>query len=259
MRYRPAEGLFRSAVAFSFLLCLAGAVLVAESRPASALSEIKREEVPPSTSGRSGETAPPNVTAPVPLPDPIVSPRNPEGQPQGGDDEEDFQLDDSDSAEEKNAPTPEVSHDFNALPEPVRRMRELIMEAAASGDIERLRPLVGSGETMTQLSLGGITGDPIQFMKELSGDSEGQEILAILYEVLDTGYVHLEPGTDDDMYVWPYFFAVPLDELDERQRFELFKIVTAGDYEDMKNYGSYIFYRVGISPEGKWLFFVAGD
>ena len=36
------------------------------------------------------------------------------------------------------------------------------------------------------------------------------------------------------MYVWPYFFAVPLDRLTPRQRVELFKIVTAGDYEDMK-------------------------
>ena len=35
--------------------------------------------------------------------------------------------------------------------------------------------------------------------------------------------------------------------------------MTAGDYEDMKNYGAYIFYRVGITPAGKWAFFVAGD
>jgi hypothetical protein len=27
----------------------------------------------------------------------------------------------------------------------------------------------------------------------------------------------------------------------------------------MKNYGAYIFYRSGITPEGRWQFFVAGD
>ena len=27
----------------------------------------------------------------------------------------------------------------------------------------------------------------------------------------------------------------------------------------MKTYGTYIFYRVGITPEGRWAFFVAGD
>ena len=40
---------------------------------------------------------------------------------------------------------------------------------------------------------------------------------------------------------------------------ELFKIVTAGDYDEMENYGSYIFYRVGITPEGRWVFFLAGE
>jgi hypothetical protein len=40
---------------------------------------------------------------------------------------------------------------------------------------------------------------------------------------------------------------------------ELFKIVTAGDYEDMKTYDAYVFYRVGITSQGRWAFFVAGD
>lgn len=112
---------------------------------------------------------------------------------------------------------------------------------------------------MTQLSLGAIDGDPIKFVKELSGDSEGQEILAIMEEVLNAGFVHLDAGTAEEIYVWPYFFAIPLDKLTAPQRVELFKIVTAGDYEDMKTYGTYIFYRVGITPDGKWSFFVAGD
>ena len=78
-------------------------------------------------------------------------------------------------------------------------------------------------------------------------------------EVLSAGFVHLEAGTPSELYVWPYFFGIPLDKLDPRQRVELFKIVTAGDYEDMKTFGTYIFYRVGITPEGRWAFFVAGD
>jgi hypothetical protein len=62
----------------------------------------------------------------------------------------------------------------------------------------------------------------------------------------------------EEIYVWPYFFVVPLEELDPRQRVELFKLVTAGDYEDMKAYGGYIFYRTGIMPDGRWAFFIAG-
>jgi hypothetical protein len=52
---------------------------------------------------------------------------------------------------------------------------------------------------------------------------------------------------------------MPLSRLDARQRVELFKIITAGDYEDMKTFDAYVFYRVGITPQGRWAFFVAGD
>lgn len=208
--------------------------------------EIQREELPPpveaTEEGAEETTTPPRVT--VPLPDPIVIPQTPAA-------EETF--------EEPDEPVPDILYDVELLPEPVRRMRALIMEACLSGDIEQLRTLIGIGENGIQLSFGAVSGDPIDFLRELSGDEQGQEILAILYEVLAAGYVRLDEGEPGEMYVWPYFFAVPLEQLDARQRVELFKLVTAGDYEDMKNYGAYIFYRAGISPEGRWLFFVAGD
>lgn len=230
------------------LLTLA-AVLMA---PASAwaLSEIQREELPPPAGSEEAETPPPPPPTgmPVPLPDPIVIPRDPALTPPEGEEQE-----------EQEQAAPEVFYDIELLPEPTRRMRALIMEACLTGDVEQLRPLISAGDHSTQLSFSTLEGDPVDFLRELSGDDQGQEILAILYEVLAAGYVLLDEGQPDAMYVWPYFFAVPLEQLDGRQRVELFKLVTAGDYEDMKNYGAYIFYRVGISPEGRWLFFVAGD
>lgn len=153
----------------------------------------------------------------------------------------------------------QFSDDVADLPAPVRQMRELIMEAARSGDPERLRPLIGSGSDTTRLSLADIEGDPIDYFKSISGDPEGHEMLAILLEVFEAGYARFDAGTDSELYVWPYFFAKPLDALTQEQRVELFKLVTAGDYEDMLGFGAYIFFRAGITPEGRWLFFVAGD
>lgn len=154
---------------------------------------------------------------------------------------------------------PEIQRDLSVLPFPTRRMHELILEATLEGDIEKLRALIGAGDSATQLSLGEIEGDPIDYLKEQSGDAQGHELLAILEEVLQAGFVHLDPGTENELFVWPYFFAFPLDKLDDRQRVELFRIVTFGDYQDMRDFGGYIFYRVGISPTGRWQFFVAGD
>lgn len=225
-----------------------------------ALSEIKREDVPaaPAPDTSTGEDAEP--AGPVPMPDPIrrlplpAAPSVPE--PGAGEQNGEPTVP---ATESEPAETPAIRHDVENLPEPVRRMREKIMEACRGGDLEALRPLIGMSPETTQFSLGESDQDPIAFLKEISGDGEGQEILAILYEVLDAGFVQLDVGTPRELYVWPYFFAVPLEGLNAAQRVELFKIVTAGDYEDMKTYGAYNFYRVGISPEGEWVFFVAGD
>ncbi len=153
----------------------------------------------------------------------------------------------------------EISYDLEALPFPARRMHQLILEATKSGDIEKLRPYIGTGESMTMLSLGGFEGDPIDFLREEAGDTNGHEIMAILEEILEAGYVHLDKGTDRELFVWPYFFAYPLDKLTDPQMVELFRIVTYGDFQDMKDFGGYIFYRAGITPSGRWTFFVAGD
>lgn len=238
--------------------------------PAWALSEIKRDEIPaPVTPAPPADDAAKDGST-VPMPDPVGTKPPAASQPASPeDDQQPQQVDPNAPAEEDaaptrpqvepNAPLPEVFYDLGKLPEPVRRMHDLIVEACKSGDIEKLRPLVGQGDSMTQLSLTDIDGDAITFLKSLSGDTDGQEILAIMEEVLNAGFVHLDVGTPQELYVWPYFFALPLDKLDARQRVELFKIVTAGDYDDMKQFGAYIFYRVGITPEGKWAFFVAGD
>ena len=234
---------------------------------AFALSEIKPDE-----------TAPPEVTDPTPLPDltpdrsgevpmpnPVRPPQNtapPDGGPAQTQPTEPDELDTADPARphvDPDAAVPEIIYDLSRLPGPTRRMRELILEATKSGDIDKLRPLLGMGDGATTLSFGGVEGDLIEFLKQQSGDGEGHEILAILEEVLEAGFVHIDAGKPEELYVWPYFFAVPIEKLTPPQRVELFRIVTAGDYEDMKNYGAYIFYRVGITPEGRWMFFVAGD
>jgi hypothetical protein len=175
--------------------------------------------------------------------------------------------DDAAPAEEKPAgevapgpslPPPKIEYDVTKLPAPVRRLRGQIIEAASTGDIEKLKPIIeANGEAPSF----GFTEseDPLAYLKAQAGDPEGREILAILLEVIEAGYVHVDVGTTEEMYIWPYFARYPLDKLTGPQMVELFKILTAGDYEDMKTYGTYLFYRVGITPNGVWKYFIAGD
>ncbi|KAB2860309.1 MAG: hypothetical protein F9K43_23055, partial [Bauldia sp.] len=237
MAERSATGAKQAGTArHAWALLLAGLLVLvpAAIAPAWALSEIQQGDVPATPPDDSIEKEPLPPVDPVPLPDPVSPPASvgeepatdPAAPATPAEEGETEGEDGSDAARpeiDPNAPIPEIHYDLGALPEPVRRMHGLIVEAAKSGEMERLRPLVGTGDDTTQFALGGIDGDPIAFLKELSGDDGGQEILAILEEVLEAGYVHLDAGTSEELYVWPYFFAVPLERLTPPQRVELFK------------------------------------
>ena len=76
---------------------------------------------------------------------------------------------------------------------------------------------------------------------------------------MEAGHAHLYPGSSEGHYLWPYYAAYPTDQLTPQQRVDMFKLLTAGDYSDMQDIGSYFFFRLGISERGEWIFFVAGD
>jgi len=159
------------------------------------------------------------------------------------------------NGKQKNA-SAEVVRDLSRLPEPVRKKREEILAAARSGDLAKAALLVKADETA--ISFGGDT-DAADFWKRTFKDSDGVEALALLTEILEMPFAHLYKGGAQEMFVWPYFHAVNLEKLTPAQRVELFRLVTAYDFREMQKFGSYNFFRAGIAPDGRWMFFVAGD
>jgi hypothetical protein len=164
----------------------------------------------------------------------------------------------SEPAERVDAALPTILRSEADMPPPVLATRQKLIDAAKSGDLEKLRVLMQEQPEPPAVSLGD-PGDPIEYLKALSADADGREILAILLEVMEMGFSHVGEGTEEEFYVWPYFAEYPLEALTPEQLVELFTLLTAADYEDMKSYGSYTFFRVGISPDGSWRFFLAGD
>jgi hypothetical protein len=156
------------------------------------------------------------------------------------------------------ATPPEAISDLSRLPEKVRQTRARILEAARSGDLNKVATVMQSNELAPVFSFGGEK-NPVEFWRSSYPDSDGLEALAILIELLELPFVHLDRGTPQEMYVWPYFYSVPLRQLTSEQKVELFRLVTGSDWREMLDFGAYIFFRVGISPDGVWHFFVAGD
>src|SRR5690242_889717 len=115
------------------------------------------------------------------------------------------------------APTPEVIADLSQLPEPVARTRERILAAARTGELRRLVTVMQSGETLPIFSLSSGQ-DPITYWRSNYPDSDGIEILATLIDILETPAVHVDAGSPQEMYVWPYFARMSLKSLTPAQR-----------------------------------------
>jgi hypothetical protein len=189
---------------------------------------------------------PPPVAAPKPLPPVRLPPITSAAKPYGR------------AGTRPGQKISDVLTDVSRLPTPVARMRARIIEAARTGELDKVLTVMQTNETMPIFSFANER-DPVAYWRANYPESGGLEVLSILLEILDMGFVHVDAGTPQDMYVWPYFAYVPLKELTPAQKVELFKIVTGSDYRAMQDFGAYIFYRLGIAPDGTWHFFVSGE
>jgi hypothetical protein len=149
---------------------------------------------------------------------------------------------------------PQALYDFNALPDPVKRMLEAIAAAAQTGEIEKMRPVLESNELKPMVATTHVD-DPIALWKKQSADGSGRDVLAAMLDVMSSGYARVGQG-QDEMYVWPYFAETGLSALTPAQEVELYRIVPTQIATAMKKSGKYSYYRLGIAPTGVWHYFL---
>lgn len=138
------------------------------------------------------------------------------------------------------------------LPSAVAATRDEIATAARACDYERLGELAAAGSSEFSFTFGAAQ-DPAEFWRQ--AEAEGQEPLRFLVELLARPY-RAEPPT----YVWPSAYSYPSwAEVPESDRRALRPLYGDEDMRHFEAFGSYVGYRIGISSEGEWLFFVAGD
>lgn len=139
-----------------------------------------------------------------------------------------------------------------SLPAVVIDVRDDIMALAAMCDFEGLEALAAAG-FVTSFGGGGA-----EAFAEWEAAEEGK--LGLLQQILNMSFAEQVSGDGQTYYLWPAAFAhdrwedIPKEHLEE-----LKAIYTDEELEQLSGFGSYAGWRTGITIDGDWMFFVAGD
>jgi hypothetical protein len=151
-----------------------------------------------------------------------------------------------------------VSDNLDFLPQAVREKREQLIAAAKSGDILQLK-LIFDAEPAPPTVSYGDPDDPIAYLKSESADGEGIEILAILRNLLDAPYAAMDGG-DGTLYIWPYLAVMEdLSKLTPDQLVDGYRVAGYETFNQQREYGGWLYWRVFMNERGELQAFVAGD
>lgn len=168
-----------------------------------------------------------------------------------------------------SSPTPAVSDDCSAdslgedVPEPdglpadVAVMRKEILKAAVRCDYALLDGLARRGDPTFSYSFGEASAGPGLRPGEYWREQErsGEPLLATMVKLLGLpfGTTTVEQTT---YYVWPSAATPSARDGDWRA---LERAFPAEEVEEWRTEDGYLGYRLGITSDGDWRYFVAGD
>ena len=145
--------------------------------------------------------------------------------------------------------------DAGLLPARVAAMREKILEACASGDIDKLRPAIERNEVMP---LFGRAGDrpknfatALDFLRARSFDGKGRETLLLLEAVFSAPFAKVTRGPHVG-YQGPAFALLPPETIDVEQRAAMLRCVSFADLARSSAGGAPVYHRGEIGEDGTW-------
>jgi hypothetical protein len=139
----------------------------------------------------------------------------------------------------------------DGLPEVVARARDAIALAAVSCDLVALESLADPDFVS---SFGG--GD---FSNILEWEENGRGELDTLVQLFDTRYA-VQQFPEMTLYLWPAAFVYESwDEIPDADLEDIIEIFGEGEVDMLAQFGVYAGWRIGITADGDWRFFVAGD
>jgi len=146
-----------------------------------------------------------------------------------------------------------IGQGSSGLPPAVTEMRDAIIAAARTGNIEELMIPIQWNELPPDFGEHSVK-DTLASWKKHSPDGTGHEWLARLINLLESPYAVVRQGRDVEnakIYIWPAFAELPLDKLPPKLNVELHRIVSPPEAARMKKSG-YDGYALAIGADGTW-------
>ncbi len=113
-----------------------------------------------------------------------------------------------------------------------------------------------NAETSTDFhySFGGEYKDGFVGFLKLSEKDEGESAFDIISTLLRLPYALRE-----NLYTWPSVFTTEPSKWTPEDITMMKIFLTDKQIEDYRQYGGYVYYRMGITSQGDWTFYLAGD
>jgi hypothetical protein len=141
------------------------------------------------------------------------------------------------------------------LPALVVAMRADLLGASTACDFALLGAMAETNGT--SFTFGGGS-NPAAYWRDL--EANGETPLANMVQLFNLEPALFDVGEGNVFYVWPAVYALPdWSDATEAQRQELAGIFGLDQLAGWDSFGGYVGYRVGITTDGRWSFFVAGD
>ena len=140
------------------------------------------------------------------------------------------------------------------LPPMVELMRMTIAQAAHDCDFDMLEGLAFAfgAEFVYSFDEPTVGGCPALFWRGL--ENGGENVASTLARLLEMPYAEM-----DGLYVWPSAALLPWSELPVAARESLRRSFGDTQVSFWDELGTYMDYRIGISEEGDWRFFIPSD
>ena len=144
--------------------------------------------------------------------------------------------------------TPQLAYQ-EGLPEQVEQKRQSIYRAAYDKNYDKLAI---EAESDLSYSFGG--SEENGFIDYLKNKENSQELLSTITKLLELPYVK-----HSNIYTWPSVFTKEPKDWTEEDIAQMNIFLTNEEIESYREFGGYAYYRLGITEEGKWIYFIAGD